>query len=230
MSITAIGDIHGCAKTIVALLDRLELTPDDTLVFMGDYIDRGPDSYGVIELLLQMERNAADGTGPKCVFLRGNHDQMMLDALDYPTDKSAQELWQINGGVQTMQRYADKGALPYPPEHVGFLRRTKFVFESGDFVFVHAGLNPDLTIEQNLTQFDPATALWTRAHFKTDLDLWEKTVVCGHTPKPEPINDERLINIDTGAVYPHIAGMGRLTAVRLPEREFVMVANQEGLS
>ncbi|MDX1439840.1 MAG: metallophosphoesterase family protein [Rubricoccaceae bacterium] len=223
MSITAIGDIHGCRKTLELLLERLDARPEDHLLFVGDYVDRGPDSYGVIELLIELERQGAEGVGPQCTFLRGNHDQMMLDAIDYPDDREIQELWRINGGGPTTASYQVNDALPYLEEHVEFLRRTELLHETNKFVFVHAGLNPDATIEQNVTFFDPQIALWTRAHLSSDLGLWEKTVVCGHTPRPQPINKERLINIDTGAVYAHIPGMGRLTAVRLPQREFVDV-------
>ena len=90
-------------------------------------------------------------------------------------------------------------------------------------VFVHAGLNPKKSIAENLNPIDPQVALWTRSHLKAKLKKWEKPVVCGHTPQREPINDPKLINIDTGAVYSHIEGLGVLTAVKLPEREFTQV-------
>ena len=88
MALYGIGDVHGCAQTLQALLDRLAedaggaLGPADTLVFVGDYVDRGPDSPGVIDQLVELERQSDAGAGPRCVFLRGNHDQMMLDYVD----------------------------------------------------------------------------------------------------------------------------------------------------
>lgn len=227
MATIAIGDIHGCKKTLVRLLEKLELTPEDHVVFVGDYVDRGPDSFGVIEVLLEMEKEAKEGSGPSCTFLRGNHDQMMLDAIENQDDPEAQELWRINGGTQTLMSYQQEETVQIPESHVEFLRRTDYLFETDEFVFVHAGLKPDLTIEQNIAQFDPMVALWTRAHMRGPNTMWEKTVVCGHTPKSEPMNQERLINIDTGAVYYYIPGMGRLTAVHLPEREFTFAAYTE---
>ena len=89
--------------------------------------------------------------------------------------------------------------------------------------FVHAGLKPHLTIEENLEQNDEKVFMWEREHLGSESFSWEKTVVCGHTPRPEPINRDKLILIDTGCVYHMQPGMGRLTAVRLPEREFIDV-------
>ena len=82
MSIWAIGDIHGCARTLEALRERIGPTLADHLFFMGDCVDRGPRSREVIDILLRLEQAAADGSGPECTFIRGNHDQMMLDWID----------------------------------------------------------------------------------------------------------------------------------------------------
>ena len=221
MALYAIGDIHGCAATLDRLLERLALTPEDRVVFIGDYVDRGPDSPGVIERMLRMEDDGRAGNGPSCVFLRGNHDQMMLDYVDGRPD--AFELWRINGGMATLASYMQGGRLHVPEEHVAFLRRTILVYEQGGFVFVHAGLDSRKSVAENLARRDPHVFLWTRAHLDADLSRWEVPVVCGHTPQPEPLNRPRLIDIDTGAVYHHLPGFGTLTAVRLPERQFVQV-------
>lgn len=222
MALYAIGDVHGCAVTLDRLLQRLALTPDDRVVFIGDYVDRGPDSAGVLERLLRLEADAEAGRGPGCVFLRGNHDQMMLDYVDGIPD--AYELWQINGGMATLAGYIGRqGRLDIPEAHVAFLRRTPLVHEEDGFVFVHAGLDPRRTVAENLARPTPRVFLWTRTHLDADLSRWEKPVVCGHTPQPAPLNRPRLLNIDTGAVYHHLPGFGTLTAVRLPERQFVQV-------
>lgn len=223
MAVLAIGDIHGCPATLDALLARLAPAVDDHLIFIGDYIDRGPDSKAVIERLLELEEASEAGAGTRCTFLRGNHDQMMLDYVDFPADHNVYELWAINGGLTTLDSYMADRRLVLPDAHIAFLRRTEFVYETDDFVFVHAGLDPRLSIAENLDEIDPQVALWTRAHLKARLKKWEKPVVCGHTPQREPINEPKLINIDTGAVYNHIEGLGTLTAVRLPEREFIQV-------
>jgi len=223
MAVYAIGDIHGCIATLDALLARLCPTPDDHLVFIGDYVDRGPDSKAVIGRLLELEEAATEEKGPRCTFLRGNHDQMMLDYVDFPGDHDVYELWTINGGLSTLNSYVADGRLVLPEAHIEFLRRTEFVHEMDDFVFVHAGLDPKKSIAENLNPLDPQVALWTRAHLTAKLKKWEKPVVCGHTPQRNPANDPWLINIDPGAVYSHIEGLGVLTAVKLPEREFTQV-------
>lgn len=226
MGLIAVGDLHGCARTLGALLDALTPTVDDHLVFIGDYVDRGPDNRGVLDRLVALEAAAGAGRGPTCTFLRGNHDQMMLDYIDSGGRNLV--LWRMNGGLSTIANYVTAGGdLAVPDEHLDFLRRTEIFFETEDFVFVHAGLDPDLTIAENVADADPRIALWTREHLEADLTLWEKPVVCGHTPVAQPIDRPKLIAIDTGAVYAHVRGLGTLTAVRLPERAFVHVPYQE---
>ena len=215
MGLIAIGDIHGCAATLNVLLDALELEPDDHIVFVGDYIDRGPDSKGVIDRLMELEQDY------ECTFLRGNHESLLLGYLN----SGAFNLWRINGGIATLQSYVENGLpdINIPDDHADFVRETKMYYETDDFFFVHAGLRADLTVAENLDQCDEEVFLWEREHLEAESYAWEKTVVCGHTPRPEPINEEKLMMIDTGCVYHMQPGMGTLTAVRLPEREFVEV-------
>lgn len=219
MALIAIGDIHGCAKSLDGLLDRLDLSADNTLVFVGDYIDRGPNSKGVIDRLLKLR------TTHDCIFLRGNHERFMLDYLN----EGALNLWSMNGGVATIQSYQSNSATSteFPSEHVEFVRNTELYYETDEYFFVHGGLKPQFTIAENLERFGEDMFLWERNHLDADTVAWEKTVVCGHTPRPDPINRERLIMIDTGCVYDMHPGLGRLTAVRLPERSFVDVPFQD---
>ena len=221
MALYAIGDLHGCPRTLDALgLCLPVLTPDDTVVFLGDYVDRGPDSAGVIDRLLGFEAAAAHGTGPACVFLRGNHDQMMLDYADGIGDT---ELWWANGGQSTLNGYLAAGHESLPGDHIDFLRRTVLSHVQGGFAFVHAGLDPRLSVADNLDRAERSVLLWTRTHWNQPLDRWEIPVVCGHTPVAEPVDEPRLIGVDTGAVFAGRAGLGRLTAVALPERRFTSV-------
>ena len=223
----AIGDVHGCVRTLGALLAHLDadaggaLTPDDTVVFVGDYVDRGPDSPGVLDRMIALD--AQEG-GAEYVFLRGNHDQMMLDYVDGAGDV---ELWWVNGGRSTLAGYERRGEFAIPPEHVAFLRRTELAAERGGFAFVHAGFDTRKSVADNLADPDPAIVLWTRKHLDANLAAWEIPVVCGHTPVAEPIDTPRLIGIDTGAVFPNRPGLGRLTAVSLPERRFLSVETAE---
>lgn len=220
MGLIAIGDIHGCPKSLDAILDRIDPSPDDHLLFIGDYIDRGPDSKSVIDRLLDLREEVP------CTFLRGNHEAMMIEYLD----TGAFSLWRMNGGTSTLRSYRRPGAseINIPEAHVEFVRETKLYHETEDFLFVHAGLKPELSIEENLEQGDEEVLLWERGHLNASEVAWEKPVVCGHTPRPEPINREKLILIDTGCVYHMQPGMGRLTAVYLPERRFVDVPYADG--
>ncbi len=219
MDLIAIGDIHGCAQSLDALLDRIEPSPDDHLLFVGDYIDRGPDSKGVIDRLLDLREDVP------CTFLRGNHEAMMIEYLD----TGAFSLWRMNGGVSTLQSYmGNNSEINIPTAHAKFVRETKLYHETDDFFFVHAGLKPDRTIEENLQNADEEVLLWERGHLEASGVAWEKPVVCGHTPQPDPIDREKLILIDTGCVYHMQPGMGRLTAVYLPERRFIDVPYADG--
>ena len=211
MSIIAIGDIHGCARTLDALLDRLRPTADDHFVFVGDYIDRGPDSRAVIERLLELRESS------RCTFLRGNHEAMMLHSLD----NGDQELWDLNGGRHTLESYSDNGHAHIPERHEAFIRDTLLYYDDEEFFFVHAGLKPGFSIADNIDLFSEEVFLWERSHLGVANPSWEKPVVCGHTPQRRPINAPKLICIDTGCVYHQYPGYGYLTAVRLPERTMV---------
>ena len=217
MGLIAIGDIHGCAQSLDALLARIAPSSNDHLLFVGDYIDRGPDSRGVIERLLELREDVP------CTFLRGNHEAMMIEYLD----EGAFSLWRMNGGVSTLQSYLrgdGSSEIHIPAAHAEFIRDTKLYHETDEFFFVHAGLKPDRSLEAARRPPDEEELLWERGHLEAEEPVWEKPVVCGHTPHPKPINREKLILIDTGCVYHMKPGMGRLTAVHLPERTFVDVA------
>jgi len=215
MGLIAVGDIHGCARTLELLLNRLAPTSKDTLVFIGDYVDRGPDSSGVVNRLLHLRDEVP------CIFLRGNHEQLLLDAL-FEEDERAMRLWLANGGRETLESY--RGMIP--KEHLLFFDETVLYADTPDFFFAHGGIPATQTIAQTLQHPDPDVLLWHREHLKADSFVWEKTVVCGHTPQPAPILRPSLIAIDTGCVFSH-PDRGLLTAIRLPEREVVQVRNAD---
>jgi len=214
MSLYGIGDIHGCVNTLNLLLEKIEPGADDHLVFIGDYVDRGPNTKAVIERLIRLQGEC------ECTFLRGNHEEMMLDFLDFRES----ELWHINGGDATLASYvAGTDNYDIPEEHETFIRATVAYWNEPDFFFVHAGLKPHLTIEENLVHHSSEVFLWERSHLAAKELAWEKPVVCGHTPQREPIDRPLLICIDTGCVYMSYPGYGVLTAVRLPERDMIQV-------
>ena len=206
-----IGDIHGCARSLVDLVVTIDpKAGTDELIFVGDYIDRGPDTYGVVAYLLSLSETFA------CTFLRGNHESMMLRA--YAEEQESQRAhWLLHGGEETLLSYAvGTGSRIIPSAHWDFFGATRWYRDDPDAFIVHGGVSPDVSIAKNLAAFYPEDFLWQRAHLgRTSHPHWEKKVVCGHTPLPEPLMMERLWAIDTGCVYPQSSGFGRLSAVCL---------------
>lgn len=210
----AIGDVHGCAESLKALVGKLDeqTLAERQIVFVGDYIDRGPDSKGVVDYLLEFRREH------DCVFIRGNHEQMMLDAIE----EGNMGPWMMNGAGDTLRSYGVSRELgEIPDDHLEFYRDTLLYYETEDYFFVHAGLSPGLTISQALEDESVIRQfLWERSHLTAPETAWEKTVVFGHTPKHDPVLRDNMIGIDTGCVYGSM-GYGTLTAVLLPETEFI---------
>lgn len=233
----AVGDIHGRSDLLAELLTELERRAagdarpagPPIVVFLGDYVDRGPDSAGVIEILLQ---NRPAGFERR--FLRGNHEQAMQAFLEDPV---AHKVWLLLGGAETLISY---GVQPPPlrpaPEHdlIGaaqllrakmpephyrFLAQLERYVALGDYVFVHAGVDPAKPLDQQTDD----TLFWTRKAFLEDRRHYSHRVVHGHTPVDEPYVDSRRIAVDTGAY-----ATGRLTAVRLEGEDvsFVSVARR----
>lgn len=210
--IIAIGDIHGCAKTLKALWEKLEPYSDRVHLFVGDYIDRGPDSKEVVDFLLRVKQER------KTIFLRGNHELMLLNALQ----TGSMENWMINGGRTTLESYGENATLnDIPDSHIEFFKKTRAYFETENYFFVHAGIPPSLSIEESKENESAHDYFyWGREHLNAFSTPWEKTVVFGHTPQPFPIQQRNMIGIDTGCVYSR-PGLGKLTAVRLPEMKFM---------
>ncbi len=208
----AIGDIHGCGKTLQKLLNRLQKYDDRIFVFIGDYIDRGPNSKLVFDSIMKFaEQN-------DCVFLKGNHELMMEEAFD----RKFAGYWTRNGGLQTMISMGIKNVQSDMPEPYGsFVKDTLLYYDAEDYFFVHAGLPPMATINQVLENKDLESMLWERSHIDAPKVNWEKPVVFGHTPLSKPMLDGYKIGIDTGCVFHNNPDLGKLTALLLPEKEII---------
>jgi serine/threonine protein phosphatase 1 len=216
----AVGDIHGRLDLLEQLLHRIDqdavTAPDKTIIrlFVGDYVDRGPQSAAVIERLLQLQQEQ-----PNSVFLRGNHEQLMLQFLEAP---SCYPRWRALGGEETLQSYnvtppifEDEATLAktcgalkraLPPSHLSFLNATELSHISGDYLFVHAGIRPGTFLADQKAQ----DMLWIREEFLSSNQAFEKFVVHGHSPTGKPEVRKNRIGIDTRAFR-----TGRLTALRL---------------
>ena len=205
--IFAIGDIHGCYDQLVALLKKIPINfKQDTLVFMGDYIDRGPQSVEVVDYLIELKKRV-----PGIIFLKGNHEDMLEKYLD-GTDRFT---YLLNGGQQTLDSYLSRstntGAHPIPPDHMEFFKSLQLVYETENYIFVHAGLRPKVALDSQETE----DMLWIRDKFLNSRFDFGKPVIFGHTPLGKPLVTSNKIGIDTGAVYGN-----ELTCIQLPDMIF----------
>jgi serine/threonine protein phosphatase 1 len=217
--IYAIGDIHGRLELLERLLEELEPDLDrDRLVFMGDYIDRGPQPKGVVDYLIRLQATAPP---EQVVCLKGNHEAMFLDFLE----GREVALFLFNGGLATIQDYWGEDwekltRLVLPPDHERFYRDLQLYYETPEYIFVHGGLRPGLPLAEQ-TEDD---LLWIRGEFIASMEDFGRKVIFGHTPSPAPLVMPNKIGIDTGAVYGNL-----LTCLKLPQEEFILVG-QDGRS
>ncbi|MGQ4810010.1 Serine/threonine-protein phosphatase 1 [Candidatus Entotheonellaceae bacterium PAL068K] len=223
----AIGDIHGYLDKIRRLLDVLHYDPAaDRLIFLGDYIDRGPDSQGVINLMLRLQQE-----NPHNIFLMGNHEDNFLtyvQACGMGEDPSywLKEPFFAGGGIATLQSYYPSLRDPYdegltaalPSEHLSFLVNLQLYWTTAEYIAVHAGVRPGVP----LTQQYENDLLRIRGPFLHTPHGLGKCVVFGHTPFPDVRCDDDKIGIDTGACYEEL-GYGKLTALCLQTQQTFQV-------
>ncbi len=208
----AIGDIHGSLDSLERLMDKIN--PDltrDGLVFMGDYIDRGPRSKGVVDYIIRLKNQAPPG---QIICLKGNHEAMFLDYLA----GGPGEIFLYNGGLATMENYwgndwlaQGRDSLTLPPDHAQFYQDLKLYYDIPDYIFVHGGLKPGVSLADQVED----DLLWIRGEFITSEEDFGRRVIFGHTPFKQPLLMPNKIGIDTGAVYGNL-----LTALKLPGEEF----------
>jgi serine/threonine protein phosphatase 1 len=192
----AIGDVHGCFDKLVRLLGRCRLRCGKQpmqLVFVGDYIDRGPQSRRVVELLIETQAAAPD----RVICLRGNHEAMALAAAAEGGEMEA--LWLINGAAATLHSYGIAQAAELPTAHLQWLRSLPLSYDDGRRYFVHAGVDPRLALAQQRED----DQLWIREPFLHHQGDYGRLVVHGHTPLAGGLPDLRAnrLNLDTGAVF-----------------------------
>jgi serine/threonine protein phosphatase 1 len=191
----AIGDIHGCLGKLRNLMARITREAEGApckLVFLGDYVDRGPDSRGVVEELMALQAHM----GGDAVFLMGNHEAQLLAAAESSVHI---DRWLLNGGGTTLRDYGIADAREVPAEHIAWFRALKFMHDDGRRLFVHAGIDP----EKPLHAQDEFDLIWIREPFLSDTRDYGRLVVHGHTPQRsgEPDLRANRLNIDTAAVY-----------------------------
>ena len=221
--IYAIGDLHGRADLLRRMMEIIEedrarqtVDPTPALIFLGDYVDRGGESRQVLSDVVKLQADSSF----EVIALRGNHDQFVLDFLERP---QLGRSWINYGGADTLRafgvrppaitdedgwvRAADELAAAMPSEHLAFLKNTRHFATFGDYIFVHAGIRPNVALEAQ----DPSDLISIRAAFlSSEYAAPGRVVVFGHTPFEQPLVNHDKIGIDTGACV-----TGVLTALAL---------------
>ena len=214
----AIGDVHGCSRTFRKMvLEEIKLRKGDVLYCLGDYVDRGKDSKGVVDFIMQLRLK-----GYSVIALRGNHEQLMMDSVQ---SEARFNHWTDNGGYETLESFGVDSYRDVPLLYKGFFRGTELYSINNRYIFVHAGLNfnsPD-PLE------DKESMLWIR-DWKVDKDvLGDGIIVHGHTPIALGVilaqAGGNVYNLDGGCVYKQREGLGNLVGLNVTESKFIVVRN-----
>ena len=232
-----VGDIHGCQILLNEIHKKIlnfsnNESGNKLLIYLGDYIDRGPKIKETIQALLDFQPNNFQQ-----IFLLGNHEQMMHDFVNNVPDSLY--LWILNGGDETLNSYGIKGTEFFnnesgndeairkelvnniPKNHLQFFNNLILSYQWGKYFFVHAGIDPDVPLDKQ----DKNTVLWQRkSKFFNNTKVLEKIIVHGHTPQPEIENLPNRINLDTGAFYTGILSC-LIIDTKTGVKQFINTAN-----
>lgn len=237
----AISDIHGCVRTFRYLVEeQLQLGKKDTLYLLGDYVDRGPDSKGVLDYMMQLSE-----AGYQLQCIKGNHEDMMVNA-GRGENEGELEIWLNNGGKDTLQSFNLTDAHHLPEKYLKYIDEMPCYLEVDRYILVHAGL--DFTGNGTETKdeeaflwklhnplHDERAMLWIRWWYDDINWHWlrDRIVVHGHTPLQsdeitemlDALKEDQVLDIDNGCFAKHKSGMGRLCAFDLDRRELFFQEN-----
>lgn len=212
--VIAIGDIHGCSLALDTLIDEIQPDATDLVITLGDYVDRGPDSRGVVDRLIELSRRT------QLVALMGNHEEMLLEVV---TGQRSHHEWVKHGGDATATSYGFNGDLDFlPDEHFEFLSGLGDYFETSSHLFTHAAYDPGLPMEEQsveMLRWQSLYKILPPPHYS------RKIAVVGHTAQRdgEPKDNGHIILLDT-----HVYGDGYLTAMDI-HRRWVWQADKRGV-
>ena len=232
-----VGDIHGCHILLTQIHSKILNKSNNTsgnklLIYLGDYIDRGPKIKETIQALLNFQPDNFHQ-----IFLSGNHEQMMLDFINNVPDSLY--LWILNGGDETLNSYEIKDTTFFnnetksnetirnelvnniPKNHLQFFYNLTLSYQWGKYFFVHAGIDPAVPLDKQ----DKNTLIWQRrSKFFSNTKVLEKIIVHGHTPQPKIENLPNRINLDTGAFYTGILSC-LIIDTKTGEKKFISTTN-----
>lgn len=226
-----IADIHGCSETLKRLVeDKIQLSKRDRIYFLGDYIDRGPDSKGVIDYIIQLKLN-----GYKVSALLGNHEDVLLRCYEH--ERTAEQSigmyelkdsWLYFGGKNTLDSFQLQTLKNLEPQYIEFFTTLPLYLYNSEFVFVHAGLN--FSISNPFS--DTLSMLWIKDYEVERSKIGNRRVIHGHVPhtlenikKNIDLDTSAAISIDNGCVYSGRPGMGNLVALELNQRKLLIQPN-----
>jgi serine/threonine protein phosphatase 1 len=222
-----VGDIHGGLKAVLQILERAKVNTDDTLIFLGDYVDGWSQSPEVLNFLIDLSKKQ------KCIFIKGNHDELLLDWLENRTENINEEMWFKHGGKATVDAYLTVSESE-KNKHIQFLKKLQnFYLDPQNRLFIHAGFTNIKGVE---FEYFPKMLYWDRTLWEVALCLDEKLnsnsmfypnrlkiyseIYIGHTPiskteKIAPLCKNTVWNLDTGAAF-----MGVLSILDIDSKEY----------
>ena len=223
-----IPDVHGHLATLKSMVkDRIALSKDDSLYFLGDYIDRGPESKGVIDFIINLQDSGYDIN-----YIRGNHEDYCIRAWE--TDQKRflfrsdiEKDWRKNGGNRTLESFGAKRPRDISKFYIDWMKNAKYFIELEDYILVHAGMN--FKIDNPFE--DTRSMMWIR-DFKVDKNkIAGKKIIHGHVPVEMTLidlfrnNNYDFISLDNGIYYDNREGFGNLLALNLDTKEIVIQPN-----
>jgi serine/threonine protein phosphatase 1 len=214
--IVAIGDLHGFARKFEVLWEKLTKQfgvtgPTAEFVFLGDYVDGGYQTAELVDMLRHIEADYP------AIFLRGNHEQMLLDANASSYNDWKYQHWYSQGGAATNLSYQTANKYAFH-EDMEWFSKLPYVYETENHIFVHAGLRP---FTDAIHETSDMEMMWIRQDFlDTDFDFWGKRVVVGHTYHPKPLIKPNLICIDT---MHHSAGIPTAAILKRHDKDYVEI-------
>jgi len=231
-----IPDIHGCVKTLQTLIEEL-IRPDrfDELYFLGDYIDRGPDSKGVIDYIMALQKEKYNITP-----LRGNHEEFAIDLYDaeinskfswfYKFADKKYRSWMEIGGRETLRSFGITELRDIQPEYIDWMKSLTYYVQMDDFILVHAGLN----FEIDDPFADKETMIWTREYTIVPEKIGNRKIIHGHVPVNLELMDMaiknkslKFIDLDNGPYIKEKSGFGNLVALELNSMETMIQDNRD---
>jgi serine/threonine protein phosphatase 1 len=234
-----IPDIHGCLLTLTTLIEyQIKPEKEDTLIFIGDYIDRGPDSKGVIDYIMKLE-----GEGYTIRKLMGNHEDYAITAWEEDQDVKSflgirpktktQKEWEVYGGKQTLQSFEADRPRDIPEHYISWMKSLEYYIELDRYILVHAGMNFEL---DNPFE-DRYSMIWIREYEIKSEKIGHKKIIHGHVPVnleliDMAINtpDSKFIDLDNGIYFSNRAGYGNLIALELNTMEYVVQSLMDEVS